>query len=184
MSFLSMFYKDPISAICNIIIIVMAVSVYIKLYRTLCRLKRNDDSSSVLFDGRSTSMQIDKDASMKIVTRSNVESDDINKLKKDYDEICIEYNTCQQLIPIFPSLGILGTVLGLMVQLDAKGVEEMTSAIALALSTTLLALIATIILKLYVANSVSKVLYKCDVRYRDYDRSRQDLVDKIKLNEE
>ncbi|MBQ6462806.1 MAG: MotA/TolQ/ExbB proton channel family protein [Pseudobutyrivibrio sp.] len=184
MSFFKLFTGDPISIIVNVIIIALAIGVFLKLYRTLNKLKDNDSRSSVLFDGRSTSVQMNKDASMKIVTHSNVESDDINKLKKEYDEICIEYNTCQQLIPIFPSLGILGTVLGLMVQLSAQGVAEMTNAIALALSTTLVALIATILLKIYVANCVSKVLYKCEVRYRDYDRSRQDLVDKIKLNEE
>ena len=46
--------------------------------------------------------------------------EDTYPLRKSFDELCAKYLTVAQMIPIFPLLGILGTVAGLIAQVQAQ----------------------------------------------------------------
>ena len=60
--------------------------------------------------------------------------------KEEYNKIQLIYSTFEQFVPIFPLLGILGTVAGLIQQLDH--IDQMRDALAVSMSTTFLGLIA------------------------------------------
>lgn len=184
MSLLKMFFGDPFSVWFNVFIIVMMMCVVWKIRKVLKELEQNEREISRLYDGKNIKRDMDKNVNMTVVTDTTIDAKKINDLRQKYDQTCVDYGTVSQLIPIFPSLGILGTVLGLMLQVQAQGIEEMTSSIGLALSSTGLALLVTVGLKFWMAVSVSKKVSDIEVKYMDYERYRQDLVDKFKLVDE
>lgn len=183
-SVLEMFFGDPVSVIINGVIIVAFGLIVWRIIDLKNHMVSNMSKLNPVMNSKKVTRQMDREGTMKVVTGTSISAGDINSLQKDFDHIRVKHNTVSQLIPIFPSLGILGTVAGLMYQTQAEGLEQMTASIALALSSTLLALLFTVALKTYMALSVSKDLSEIEVIYRDYDRYRQDLVDKVKLSEE
>ena len=69
--------------------------------------------------------------------------EEILEYKEEYNKIQLIYQTFEQFVPIFPLLGILGTVAGLIQQLDH--IDQMRDALAVSMSTTFLGLIAAVI---------------------------------------
>lgn len=179
-----MFFSDPISILINAVIVAALAVVIVLLGRIKKQIRENGERLDVLYAGKRMARGLDKDANMQYVTSASIQAQDINKLRERYDEICVEFDTITQLVSIFPSLGILGTVIGLMCQVQAQGIDQMTDSIALALSSTCLALLITVAMKVYMAFSTSKELSSLEVKYRSYERERQDYVDKVKLSEE
>lgn len=184
MSLFKMFFGDWFSVAINLVIIGILMYVVRKIRKVQKELEQNEREISRLYDGKNIKRDMDKNVNMTVVTDTTIDAKKINDLRQKYDQTCVDYGTVSQLIPIFPSLGILGTVLGLMLQVQAQGIEEMTDSIGLALSSTCLALFFTVVLKFWMALSVSKKVSDIEVKYMDYERYRQDLVDKFKLVDE
>lgn len=69
--------------------------------------------------------------------------------RSEFEEIQAWYNAASQLISVLPMLGILGTVLGLILQISSVGIDEVTDSIGLALITTFWGLFSAIVLKVY-----------------------------------
>lgn len=69
--------------------------------------------------------------------------------RSEFEEIQAWYNAASQLISVLPMLGILGTVLGLILQISSVGIDEITDSIGLALITTFWGLFSAIVLKVY-----------------------------------
>lgn len=93
-----------------------------------------------------------------------------------FNKIQLKYSIFEQFVPIFPLLGILGTVAGLIQQLG--NVEGMRDALAVSMSTTFWGLIAAIILKVVDAVLVSKTLNKMSLYFETYEQSYQMVRDK------
>jgi biopolymer transport protein ExbB/TolQ len=96
--------------------------------------------------------------------------------KEEFNKIQIIYSTFGQLVPIFPLLGILGTVAGLIQQLD--DIEKMKEALTLSMSTTFWGLVAAIVLKLADAILVSKTVNKMDQYFEIFEQNYQMAKDK------
>jgi len=96
--------------------------------------------------------------------------------KEEFNKIQIIYSTFGQLVPIFPLLGILGTVAGLIQQLD--DIEKMKEALTLSMSTTFWGLVAAIVLKLADAILVSKTVNKMDQYFEVFEQNYQMAKDK------
>lgn len=100
-----------------------------------------------------------------------------------FNRIKIEYEVFGQLVPIFPLLGILGTVAGLIQKLSNIG--ELQEALGLSLSTTFYGLIAAIILKVVDALWVSKKLNEMEVYFDTFEQNYKMARDKyLQENEE
>lgn len=95
-------------------------------------------------------------------------------LRKGFDELCAEYLTAAQMIPLFPLLGILGTVAGLIAQVSTEDAGAIYGSLGLALSTTFWGLIASIVLKVVEAWLVQKEINNIETVFNDYDIKYQD----------
>lgn len=103
--------------------------------------------------------------------------EDTYPLRKSFDEICAKYLTVAQMIPVFPLLGILGTVAGLIAQVQTQDAKEIYKYIGLALDTTFWGILASIILKVVEAWTVQKEINDIETIFNDYDIKYQDAVD-------
>lgn len=96
--------------------------------------------------------------------------DTIRKYETEFNKTCSWHNVLAQLIPIFPLLGILGTVAGLMMEVQAGDVQAMMESLDVALVTTFWGLIFAIILKIEEAVFPSRVINDVEVMLDDFDK--------------
>ena len=82
--------------------------------------------------------------------------DNLEKNRERFNELYAGYVSASQMVSIFPLLGILGTILGLVVGSGSGDVDAMIAGLGTALYTTLLGLVASIILKLIDARTLGK----------------------------
>lgn len=98
-----------------------------------------------------------------------VTPDTIRDYERAFNEVVSGYNACTQFIPLFPLLGILGTVSGLVMQLKAQDMEAMFSSLDVALTSTFWGLIVTIFLKICATIS-AKLIEDTEIILDDYDK--------------
>ena len=79
-----------------------------------------------------------------------------------------------QLIPLFPLLGILGTVAGLIYQInslsDASQFEGLISSLNVSLYSTFWGLVFAIILKILDSLFPARIIYAIELLFEDYDK--------------
>ena len=101
----------------------------------------------------------------------------------DFSSAQISYSVAEQLIPVFPLLGILGTVLGLMQQLSAGSIEALRDALGTSMGTTLWGLLAAIGLRLLDAFWVSKKVTGLELYFDMFEQQYQMAQDKREQDE-
>ena len=101
---------------------------------------------------------------------TSITPDTIRKYEMDFNKVCSWHTVLSQLIPIFPLLGILGTVTGLMLHVETKDMAAMMGSLGVALETTFLGLIFAILLKAIDAVWNTKIINEVDVRLDDFDK--------------
>lgn len=89
----------------------------------------------------------------------------------EFNKIQVKYEMLSQIIPVFPLLGILGTVAGLIKQLG--NVDQMKDALALSMSTTFWGLIAAIALKLVDTLWISRIINTMSLDFDLFDQNYQ-----------
>ena len=102
--------------------------------------------------------------------KSSVTPDTIRRYESNFNDLCSWHNAFSQLIPIFPLLGVLGTVAGLMLNARGESSTQLMDNLGVALNTTFFGLIAAIILKAYDSLGPSKTINDVDVMLDDFDR--------------
>ncbi len=105
--------------------------------------------------------------------RNDLDSEAMDKIREDFNAESTTYYSHVQLISLFPLAGLLGTVIGLMPGLRAVQNEDFSllyTSLSTALSSTMVGLVASIILKLYVANGPSKVMNDIENNLEENDR--------------
>lgn len=115
---------------------------------------------------------------------ASITPDTIRQYERDFNKACAWHNVLSQLIPIFPLMGILGTVAGLMLESNAVDLEGMMASIDTALSSTLFGLIFAILLKFVDAVFPSRIIEDVEVMLDDYSKKLDlaDMIQKIKTN--
>ncbi len=101
---------------------------------------------------------------------ASITPDTIRKYETEFNTKCSWHGVLVQCIPVFPLLGILGTVAGLMLQVQANGIEAMMTSLNTALDTTFWGLIFAILLKVIEAVFPSRVIYDVEVMLDDFDK--------------
>lgn len=103
---------------------------------------------------------------------TTITPDTIRRYENEFNKKCSLHTVLIQIIPIFPLLGILGTVAGLMLELQSNDIAGMMASLDVALETTLLGLIFSIVLKFIEAIFPSKIIYDVEVMLNNYDKKR------------
>lgn len=116
-------------------------------------------------------------------TDAAVTPDTIREAEAKFNAVCSWHTVLSQLIPIFPLMGCLGTVFGLMQQVSAEGIEEMLNSLDVALGTTLVGLFFAIILKAIDALFPSKMINDTEVMLNDFDKKLDLREDKVSVGE-
>ncbi len=101
---------------------------------------------------------------------ASITPDTIRKYETEFNIKCSWHGVLVQCIPVFPLLGILGTVAGLMLQVQAEGIEAMMLSLTTALDTTFWGLIFAILLKVIEAVFPSRIIYEVEVMLDDFDK--------------
>ncbi len=97
--------------------------------------------------------------------------------KEDFNKIQLVYSVFEQFVPVFPLLGILGTVAGLIQQMG--DIDKMSEAISLSMSTTFWGLIAAILLRVLDAVFVSKSVNRMDLFFDTFEQNYNMARDKF-----
>lgn len=113
---------------------------------------------------------INKEISMEKDENSGAKPDTIRALETDFNTACSWHDVLVQFIPIFPLLGILGTVAGLMLEVNAGDIAAMLSSLDTALVTTFWGLIFAIVLKVIEAVFPSRIISSVEVMLDDFDK--------------
>lgn len=184
MNFLKLFFSDIISIVMNLAMIAVAVVIYLRILNARKELEKNEKEIDRAAGNKTTRRELDKDANIQVVSGSTIGAKEMQDLHREFDQICVDCDTLSQLIPLFPTMGILGTVAGLMKQVSAEGLEQMTDSIGLALSTTCVAMLITLVLKFIMTVQIGKKVSEIEVKYMDDERQRRHLLDKAQLREE
>jgi len=116
---------------------------------------------------------------------STVTPDTIRRFETEFYKKCSWHGVLVQCIPVFPLLGILGTVAGLMLQMQANGMDAMMNSLNVALDTTYWGLIFAILLKVLEAVFPSRIIYDVEVLLDDFDKkmSLAEMFQKLKKEE-
>ena len=130
------------------------------------RIKEALERKNKKYDVNSNSKEIDETDDESV----SIRPDTIRKYETDFNKKCSWHGVLAQIIPIFPLLGILGTVTGLMLQIQSSDIEGMMNSLDVALTTTFWGLIFAIGLKLLDALFPSRIIYDVEVMIDDFDK--------------
>ncbi len=170
----------------NVVIVCLGLALLIAMYKNYTVLSRHKNQISELITRQNKKYRTNQD------TRELEEIDDedfsvtpdtIRKHENDFDRSNSWHNVFTQLIPVFPLMGVLGTVWGLIQQVGADSIEKMLASLSTAMSTTFSGLIFAIGLKIFDAFWPSKAVNDVDIMLEDYYK-KLDLAKMYEKNSE
>ncbi|MDO5148460.1 MAG: MotA/TolQ/ExbB proton channel family protein [Oscillospiraceae bacterium] len=151
------------------VILVFGVAVLFGLIFIGVRLKKVYDK---LKDGRitgeirisaNTPPEKAKEMLEKLQKESNTNGrESIKEVKSIFNSLCVWHTICAVSISIFPLLGVLGTVAGLILSVNAEG-SDVLNSLDVALETTFYGLLFAIILKFIDTLCPSMLIDRIDV---------------------
>lgn len=100
---------------------------------------------------------------------TSIKIDEVRELENKFNELSSAHGAIAQAIPLFPMLGILGTVAGLMLQVQAEDIQMMLDSLDTALATTFTGLFYAIFLKI-IDIFPAKVINDVEVMLDNFDR--------------
>ena len=98
-----------------------------------------------------------------------IKLDNVRDLENEFNKLSSIHGAAAQAIPIFPMLGILGTVSGLMLQVQAKDIDMMLDSLDTALITTFWGLLVAIVLKV-IDIFPAKIINDVEIMLDNFDR--------------
>ena len=165
-------YGDGFIIIAGLTVLIFMVRNYNQLAEQKARIKESLERRNKKYRKNKDTHELDEEDD----EQDAVTTDTIRAYENTFNALCSSHSALQQLITIFPLLGILGTVAGLMLSASAQGMEELANSLNTALGTTFFGLVASIILKAFDAVLPSKTINDVEVMLDDYDR-KLDLAD-------
>ena len=155
----------------NVIIICLGIALFLAMYKNYTVLSGHKNQINELITRQNRRYRTNQDThELEEIDDedSSVTPDTIRKHENDFDKSNSWHNVFAQLIPVFPLMGVLGTVWGLVQEVGADNIEKMLSSLNTAMTTTLSGLIFAIALKIFDAFCPSKTINDVDVMLEDY----------------
>lgn len=154
-------------------IIVFGVFIAIMLIVNGIKLsskKSRIEEALLLKDKKYFKDAINKELSVQEDENTVATPDKIRALETDFNSVRAIHEILVQIIPIFPLLGILGTVAGLMLEVQSENITSMQQALNTAMDTTLWGLVFSIGLKAIEAIYNSRIINSVEVMLDDFDK--------------
>ncbi|WP_044973992.1 MotA/TolQ/ExbB proton channel family protein [Ruminococcus sp. HUN007] len=155
----------------NVIIICLGIALFLAMYKNYTVLSGHKNHINELITRQNRRYRTNQDThELEEIDDedSSVTPDTIRKHENEFDKSNSWHNVFAQLIPVFPLMGVLGTVWGLVQEVAADNIEKMLSSLNTAMTTTLSGLIFAIGLKIFDAFCPSKTINDVDVMLEDY----------------
>lgn len=157
---------DVIIAFSGLIIAVLLILNSLKLAQKESAIKealnRRNSKYAINSATRGIDISDDEDAA--------ITPDTVREFESQFNKATSLHDVLAQLIPVFPMLGILGTVAGLMLSVKAGDISSMMASLDTALSSTYWGLIAAIILKVIDSVFPAKIIRDVEIMLDDFDR--------------
>lgn len=163
----------------NTVIIICGLALLVAMFMNYNKLSSQKERIGEILDRRNKKYRKNKDTQEleeEDDESSSVTPDTIRNYENTFNELCSLHNAFSQLIPVFPLLGVLGTVSGLILNAKAGNTEQMLTSLNTALYTTFFGLISAIILKVFDTLFPSKTINDVEVMLDDFDK-KMDLAD-------
>ena len=167
--------SNIINPIINYVILILFVIVLVWLLSTNKKLKQFRTEKLIALKGKTRTKISKSGYNMKQVQETVALRSDFFNLRNDYEQIVKDYDIISILIPLFPLFGILGTVSGLIAEIASNGSSEaIISSLNVALTSTLMGLIAAIILKLIESLGSQNEISQIENQLEDYSLKYED----------
>ena len=157
-----------------VLIVLAGLFVFSRLIGSNKQLKEIKVKSRGIYKQTKTDSKVDVgDRSLGFDVHHALDIEAMNDLREKYNNITAKYYSYVQSISLFPLAGLLGTVMGLIPGLSAVNegnLEVLSGSLSTALVSTLIGLIISIILKIYVAYGPSRTAYEIENNFAENDR--------------
>ena len=174
-----------LNIIFNGIIVAFGVWVYFLLRRSKRTLEAIlDDFSTVKNETTRSEDRFEKEGDLhrREVHETIWRQDKLDALRTRFDTAYADYVSLSQQISLFPLLGILGTVAGLIAGSRGADIDQLVGGLGTAMLTTLLGLIFSIAYKWCDAHWLGRTVNLIDARFSEADAaiSRQMLREELR----
>lgn len=154
------------------IILVLGLGVLALILINWFKLGDMKKSITDLLETKKRNYKVNKDArefEEETEEATAIKLDSVRDLENEFNKLSSIHGAAAQAIPIFPMLGILGTVSGLMLQVQAKDIDMMLGSLDTALITTFWGLLAAIVLKV-IDIFPAKIINDVEIMLDNFDR--------------
>ncbi len=151
-------------------IIILAVVILLIILHNYTVLKDHYHTIAHALNGREVKKTLDSKGNITEYERKTAaDIDTVHSYENKYNESRAVFDTVSQLIPVFPLMGILGTVAGIMAQTTAVDSSAIVGSLNIALGSTFYGLIASIVLKLLITLLNGRIISAVDNMLDAYD---------------
>ncbi|MBR0147834.1 MAG: MotA/TolQ/ExbB proton channel family protein [Lachnospiraceae bacterium] len=154
------------------VIIIAGLLVTGFLFWNYVELRTQNNYINSLMDWKNTRTFVNKNTGEveDIKNEEKVTPDTIRELELKFNKVRSIHEVLAQLIPIFPLLGILGTVAGLIEQLSTGDIDMVIGSLNLAMNSTFWGLVFAILLKAMDAIFPARTISDMEIIFDNYEK--------------
>ncbi len=161
------------------IIVILGAILGVLLLGNLISIKGHYDQINSILNWKNRKSSLSKTTHEVVESSEEAKAtpDDIRELETAFNKACSWHEAFSQLIPLFPLFGILGTVAGLILRLNAdEGTNAMFASLNLALKSTFVGLVFAIGLKFFDTIGPAKKINETEIILEDYNKKINNAV--------
>ncbi|WP_026507162.1 MotA/TolQ/ExbB proton channel family protein [Butyrivibrio sp. MC2013] len=170
-----------IEIIIDALMIMGAIVIFNKLKKVNKELKSISKDSEKAYNSTSSEIRLDAKGDLSRQSETRISRDKFEPIRRRFNEQLVEFIRWSNLISVLPMAGLLGTVWGLISGLAVSGAEEsfthLYASLSMALSSTLVGLVASLILKIYVYSSPERSVNEIEIHFEEIDRLFNNAID-------
>ena len=157
----------------DVIIVILAVNIWIHLVKVGKEMQDISKKVDKAYKDTTGKFKKNSKGNLERTSIEEIEREDYEPLRSDFNKQLIEYSAFVNLISILPLMGLLGTITGLipgLIYVKSGDFDHLYASLSTALTSTFVGLVGSIILKWYVSMKIGKIVNKIDIIFAEIDR--------------